>query len=115
LLFYTARPEFHAQWPLRAHHTQINLNRLNARNVRTMVEQVAARKALADETVAAGRIFDVSGSYAMAFGVFTAMWLGAALAIYACVPLEEEIARLNPRTRERAFSEGEMGAVGRPS
>ena len=48
--------------------------------------------------VAAGRIFDVSGSYAMAFGVFTAMWLGAALAICACVLLEEEIARLNRRT-----------------
>jgi MFS family permease len=44
--------------------------------------------------VAAGRIFDVSGSYAIAFGVFAAMWLGAALAIYACIPLEQEIARL---------------------
>jgi class 3 adenylate cyclase len=37
LLLYTARPEFRAQWPLRTHHTQINLNRLSARNVRTMV------------------------------------------------------------------------------
>jgi nitrate/nitrite transporter NarK len=46
--------------------------------------------------VAAGRIFDVSGSYAIAFGVFAAMWLGAALAIYACIPLEQEIARLRP-------------------
>ena len=53
LLLYTARPEFRAQWPLRAHHTQITLNRLIARNVRTMIEEVAARKALADETVAA--------------------------------------------------------------
>jgi class 3 adenylate cyclase/predicted ATPase len=53
LLLFTARPEFHAQWPLRAHHTQINLNRLSARQVRTMVEEVAARKALSDETVAA--------------------------------------------------------------
>ena len=44
--------------------------------------------------VAAGRIFDVSGSYAIAFGVFAAMWLGAALAIYACIPLKQEIARL---------------------
>jgi len=44
--------------------------------------------------VAAGRIFDVSGSYAIAFGVFAAMWLGAALAIYACIPLEQEVARL---------------------
>src|SRR5262249_33355132 len=53
LLLYTARPEFRAQWPLRAHHTQITLNRLVARNVRAMIEEVAARKALADETVAA--------------------------------------------------------------
>jgi MFS family permease len=44
--------------------------------------------------VAAGRIFDVSGSYAIAFGIFAAMWLGAALAIYACIPLKQEIARL---------------------
>ncbi len=48
--------------------------------------------------VAAGRIFDVSGSYAIAFGLFAAMWLGAALAIYACIPLEQEIARLRLRT-----------------
>jgi fucose permease len=46
--------------------------------------------------VAAGRIFDVSGSYATAFCVFAATWLGAALAVYACIPLEEEIARLHP-------------------
>jgi len=53
LLLYTARPEFRVQWPLRAHHTQITLNRLSARNVRIMVQEVAARKALSDETVAA--------------------------------------------------------------
>jgi class 3 adenylate cyclase/predicted ATPase len=52
LLLYTARPEFHAPWPMRAHHTQINLNRLTARNVRMMVAQVAARIVLSDETVA---------------------------------------------------------------
>src|SRR6266849_5267517 len=51
LLLYTARPEFRAQWPLRAHHTQINLNRLNVRNVREMITQVAARKPLTSETV----------------------------------------------------------------
>lgn len=45
--------------------------------------------------VSAGRIFDLSGSYAIAFGVFAAMWLGAALAIYACIPLKQEIARLH--------------------
>jgi class 3 adenylate cyclase/predicted ATPase len=52
LLLYTARPEFRAQWPLRAHHTQITLNRLSAHNVRTMVEEVAAKKALSEETIA---------------------------------------------------------------
>src|SRR5215472_14893237 len=51
LLLCTARPEFHPQWPLRAHHTQINLNRLSARNVREMIAQVAARDALVGETV----------------------------------------------------------------
>src|SRR5208282_3041653 len=53
LLLYTARPEFHAPWPQRAHHMQITLNRLNARNVRTMVGQVAARTALSEQTIAA--------------------------------------------------------------
>jgi MFS family permease len=48
--------------------------------------------------VAAGRIFDVRGNYAIAFVVFAAMWVGAALAIFACIPFEEEIARLRPRT-----------------
>ena len=52
LLLYTARPEFRAPWPMRAHHTQITLNRLSARDIRTMVAQVAASKALSDETVA---------------------------------------------------------------
>jgi AAA ATPase domain/Adenylate and Guanylate cyclase catalytic domain len=33
LLLYTARPEFRAQWPPRAHHAQLMLNRLNSRNV----------------------------------------------------------------------------------
>ena len=53
LLLHTARPEFRAQWALRAHHTQITLNRLSTRNVRTIVAQVAAQKALAEETIAA--------------------------------------------------------------
>jgi class 3 adenylate cyclase/tetratricopeptide (TPR) repeat protein len=51
LLLCTARPEFHPQWPLRAHHTQITLNRLSARNVREMIAQVVARHALTGETV----------------------------------------------------------------
>ena len=47
--------------------------------------------------VTAGHIFDLSGSYAIAFGVFAAMWLGAALAIYSCMPLEQELAQLHLR------------------
>jgi tetratricopeptide (TPR) repeat protein len=50
-LLITARPEFRAEWPLRAHHTQITLNRLSTRNVREMIAQVAAQNALADETL----------------------------------------------------------------
>lgn len=53
LLLYTARPEFKVPWPLRAHHTQINLNRLGVRDVREMIEEVAAQKAMTAETVAA--------------------------------------------------------------
>jgi class 3 adenylate cyclase len=53
LLLYTARPEFHPPWTMRPNHLQINLNRLTASNVRTIVAQVAARIALSDETVAA--------------------------------------------------------------
>jgi class 3 adenylate cyclase len=52
LLLYTARPEFRAQWQPRAHHTQITLNRLSAVNVRAMVGEVAAQKALSEETIA---------------------------------------------------------------
>ena len=51
LLLCTARPEFHSPWPLHAHHTQITLNRLSTRNVREMIAQVAARHALAGDTV----------------------------------------------------------------
>jgi class 3 adenylate cyclase/tetratricopeptide (TPR) repeat protein len=51
LLIYTARPEFHPPWLARAHHTQITLNRLNSHQVRKMVSEVAARKALSEETV----------------------------------------------------------------
>ena len=52
LLLCTARPEFRPPWPPRAHQTQITLNRLSARHVRTMVGKVAAQKALADQTIA---------------------------------------------------------------
>jgi class 3 adenylate cyclase len=53
MLMCTARPEFHAQWPIRSHHTQITLNRLSASNVREMIALVAARNALASESVEA--------------------------------------------------------------
>jgi class 3 adenylate cyclase/tetratricopeptide (TPR) repeat protein len=53
MLVYTARPEFRPTWPLRSHHTQITLNRLSTSNVRTIVAQVSAQKALTEETVAA--------------------------------------------------------------
>ena len=46
LLLFTARPEFRAPWPMRAHHSQIMLNRLSDRETREMVAGVAARNAL---------------------------------------------------------------------
>jgi tetratricopeptide (TPR) repeat protein len=52
MLLCTARPEFRPEWPARAHHTQINLNRLKAHNVRSMVENVAAQRALPEATIA---------------------------------------------------------------
>jgi class 3 adenylate cyclase/tetratricopeptide (TPR) repeat protein/ABC-type lipoprotein export system ATPase subunit len=51
LLLCTARPEFHASWALRAHHTQITLNRLSTRDVREMIAQVAAGNALGADTI----------------------------------------------------------------
>jgi len=53
LLLYTARPEFHPPWLPRAHHTQLTLNRLSVRDVRTMVREVAGQNALSAETTAA--------------------------------------------------------------
>jgi class 3 adenylate cyclase/tetratricopeptide (TPR) repeat protein len=51
MLLYTTRPEFRAPWAMRAHHTQITLNRLNVHDVRAMIAQVTARNALASEAV----------------------------------------------------------------
>ncbi len=51
LLVCTARPEFHAPWPLHAHHTHITLNRLSVPNVREMIAQVASYNSLAADTV----------------------------------------------------------------
>lgn len=39
-LLCTGRPEFRAPWPLHAHHTQLTLNRLSARDAREMVTRI---------------------------------------------------------------------------
>ena len=46
--------------------------------------------------VLAGHIFDVSGSYDAAFGVFVAMWFAAAVSIFACRPLSAAQSQLAP-------------------
>jgi hypothetical protein len=51
LLLFTARPEFHAQWPPRTHHTQITLNRLSACNVRRACFETPAYSADLDYPV----------------------------------------------------------------
>ncbi len=51
MLLYTARPEFRAPWPMRAHHAQITLSRLTGRQTREMVAGVAARAALAKDVI----------------------------------------------------------------
>jgi class 3 adenylate cyclase/tetratricopeptide (TPR) repeat protein len=51
LLLCTARPEFRAPWPMRAHHVQITLGRLNDRQTREMVAGVAARSAMTKEVL----------------------------------------------------------------
>jgi predicted ATPase len=51
LLLFTARPEFHAPWTLRAHHTHLTLNRLTRRDVRELVVRVVAANALSGETI----------------------------------------------------------------
>lgn len=52
MLLFTARPEFRMPWPMRSHHAQITLNRLNDRQTREMVAGVAARVALSEEVIA---------------------------------------------------------------
>jgi class 3 adenylate cyclase/tetratricopeptide (TPR) repeat protein len=51
MLLLTARPEFRPPWTPRAHHSQLTLNRLSARDVREMVVQVVANSALSGEAV----------------------------------------------------------------
>ena len=49
----TARPEFRPAWPMEAHHAQLTLNRLNARNVRHMLTEITGHFVLPADTVAA--------------------------------------------------------------
>jgi class 3 adenylate cyclase/tetratricopeptide (TPR) repeat protein len=51
MLLGTGRHEFRAPWPMRAHHTQITLNRLNERHTREVVTGVVAHAALAQELI----------------------------------------------------------------
>jgi class 3 adenylate cyclase/tetratricopeptide (TPR) repeat protein len=53
LLICTARPEFHAPWTPKNHHTRINLNQLSLRNAHIIVEQLVAQKGLSEETIEA--------------------------------------------------------------
>jgi class 3 adenylate cyclase/tetratricopeptide (TPR) repeat protein len=53
LLLYTARPEFRSEWPSRAHHTQITLDRLSPGQTCAMVARLAGPETLADDIVAA--------------------------------------------------------------
>ena len=51
MLVCTARPEFRAPWTPRAHHSHLNLTRLNARDVRKMVESVVAQSVFSTAAV----------------------------------------------------------------
>ena len=51
MLLCTARPEFRASWPMRAHHAQITLSRLSDRDTREMVTRIVARMAPARDVI----------------------------------------------------------------
>jgi class 3 adenylate cyclase/tetratricopeptide (TPR) repeat protein len=51
LILYTAREEFRAPWPLLAHHAQVTLNRLSARQVREIVGHLAGETTLSNEAI----------------------------------------------------------------
>lgn len=53
LLICTARPEFRAPWPPRAHHAQLSLDRLSVRDAREMATQLTARAPLPTDAVEA--------------------------------------------------------------
>jgi predicted ATPase len=50
-ILLTARPEFRPSWGARAHHGTISLVPLDRYQVRRMVEELAARHALAKEVI----------------------------------------------------------------
>ncbi len=51
LLLCTARSEFRVPWPMRAHHAQIMLSRLNPSQTRELVERVVARSDLSRDLI----------------------------------------------------------------
>src|SRR5215469_13693472 len=53
IVLVTARPEFVAPWPSKAHHAQMTLGRLRDREVREMVASVAEKTALTNPTIEA--------------------------------------------------------------
>jgi predicted ATPase len=53
LVICTARPEFRAPWPLRAHHAVLSLNRLSVRNSREIAARLTAHIAVSADTIEA--------------------------------------------------------------
>ena len=51
LLLATTRPEFHAPWSLRAHHSVLSLSPLDRAGVARMVNEISARHALSSEVI----------------------------------------------------------------
>jgi tetratricopeptide (TPR) repeat protein len=51
MLLYTARPQFRAPWPTRAHHAQLTLNRLGDRDARTMISTMGNRGGLPADVI----------------------------------------------------------------
>ncbi len=51
LMLCTSRPEFRAPWPMRAHHAQLALNRLNDKQTREMVSGFLARSGFLKDVV----------------------------------------------------------------
>ena len=51
MILCTARPEFHANWPMRSHHAQITLDRLSHAETRDLVEGVVAQAGLSQDMI----------------------------------------------------------------